>query len=134
MTLLKFNNSKSRSRDGRRDPNLHLLPPLQRHFYFQPSFLILFTYLSAATAPSPALRTPPRPPIPKTHWHPHPFLVLHLCLSRPAAPCRVKWTVPVSGESRALRSAQHGSAGLPAFQTYCVITVGARLLHPGGPR
>lgn len=79
-----------------------------------------------------------RPPLllllPKTHWHPHPFLLLHLCLSRPAAPCRVKWTVPVSGESRALRSAQHGSAGLPAFQTYCVITVGARLLHPGGPR
>lgn len=38
--------------------------------------------------------------------------MLHLCPSQPAAPCRVKWTVPVSGESRALRSARLSSAQL----------------------
>lgn len=55
---------------------------------------------------------PPPHPISKIHWHPHPCLMLHLCPSQPAAPCRVKWTVPVSGESRALRSAQRSSAQL----------------------
>lgn len=46
------------------------------------------------------------PPIPKSHWRPHSCLMLHPCPSQPAAPCWVKWSVLVSGETRVLSSAQ----------------------------
>jgi len=53
--------------------------------------------------------SPQEPPFLKnTHRHPHLRLMLHSHPSQPAAPCRVKWSVLVSGES----CAQFSSAQL----------------------
>lgn len=78
-------------------------------------FLILFACPFPASAPSPAPN--PAPPHPwKIHCHPP---IPDSCLSRPAAPCRVKWTVPVSEERHAPRSAQPGSAQLSVLNLLC---------------
>lgn len=53
----------------------------------------------------------------KIHCHPPSIPVS--CPSRPAAPCRVKWTMPVSEEPRVPRLAQPGSAQLSVLNLLC---------------
>lgn len=78
--------------------------------------LILFARPFPASPPSPAL-TPTPPQLRKIHPHPPPSLFRSS--AGPAAPCWVKWTMPVSQEPRVPRLAQPGSAQLSVLNLLC---------------
>lgn len=94
-------------------PPIH---PLQHRFHFQPpSSSSCMSISSLSSFPSPESHSSqPR----KIHSHSPPPIPVS-CPSRPAAPCQVKWTMPVSEEPRVPRLAQPGSAQLSVLNLLC---------------
>lgn len=93
-------------------PPIH---PLQHRFHFQPpSSSSLHVHFQPLLVPQPWI---PLLPTQKNPLSPPSIPVS--CPSRPAAPCRVKWTMPVSEEPRVPRLAQPGSAQLSVLNLLC---------------
>lgn len=94
---------KTLSAHTQKSKTLPPLHPLQHQFHLQPSFLIPFPYLSPVTAPSPA---PSAPLSQKPYGIPIPVSGFIPAQASLQLPRWVKWSVPASGESRVLSSAQ----------------------------